>query len=115
MRRSVTRRGSSPALTRFLESPSLPLDNKLLRTCASRRRDGQEEYLFVVTDAAGENIAGLQSLGAACEANGISREEFLADLLMRVQTHPNARIDELLPHRWQPPSTVDSSWPPLGD
>ncbi|MBI2748226.1 MAG: transposase domain-containing protein, partial [Burkholderiales bacterium] len=26
----------------------------------------------------------------------------LRDVLARIHTHPNARIDELLPHRWKP-------------
>ncbi len=42
----------------------------------------------------------LYSLVASCEANGINPEAYLADVLLRVQTHPAARIEELLPHRW---------------
>jgi transposase len=38
---------------------------------------------------------------ATCEANGVNPEQYLADVLLRVQTQPNSRIDELLPHRWQ--------------
>jgi len=30
-------------------------------------------------------------------------------VLLRVQTHPNSRIDELLPHEWQRARAVDSS------
>ena len=52
----------------------------------------------------GENVAGLFSLIATCEANGVNPTEYLADVLMRVQTHPASRIDELLPHNWKPPS-----------
>ncbi len=53
-------------------------------------------------DTAGENLAGLYSLIATCETNGINPVEYLADVLLRVQTHPASRIDELLPHRWAP-------------
>jgi transposase len=28
---------------------------------------------------------------------------YLADVLLRVQTHPASCIDELLPHNWKPP------------
>ncbi len=28
--------------------------------------------------------------------------EYLADVLIRAQTHPASRIDELLPHNWTP-------------
>jgi len=48
------------------------------------------------------NIAGLYSLVATCEANGINPVAYIADVLMRVQTHPISRIHELLPHNWGP-------------
>jgi transposase len=50
----------------------------------------------------------LVSLIATCEANGVNPTEYLANVLMRVQTHPASRIDELLPHNWRP-SRADSS------
>jgi transposase len=60
-------------------------------------------------EQAGKNLAGLYSLVATCEANGLHPEQYLADVLLRIQTHPQSRIDELLPHLWQPPHTDDSS------
>jgi hypothetical protein len=36
-------------------------------------------------------------------------EAYLGDVLMRVNTHPNKRLDELLPHRWAATELVDSS------
>ncbi len=35
---------------------------------------------------------------ATCEANGVNPVEYLGDVLIRVQTHPDSRIDDLLPH-----------------
>jgi hypothetical protein len=52
------------------------------------------------------DLAGLFSLLATCEANGVNPERYLADVLPCLSSHPNARLDELLPHRWKP---VDSS------
>ncbi|MFL5412502.1 MAG: IS66 family transposase [Myxococcales bacterium] len=89
-------------LTLFLKDVHLPLDNnaseRALRVCAL----GRKNFLFVGTDHAGENLAGLYSLVATCEANGVNPVEYLADVLIRVQTHPASRIDELLPHNWKP-------------
>jgi len=45
----------------------------------------------------------LQSLINTCEFNGVNPQDYLADVLMRTQTHPNSRIDELLPWNWKPP------------
>jgi transposase len=91
------------ALTLFLSDPHLPVDNNAseaaLRICAL----GRKNFLFVGNDGAGENLAGLYSLIATCEVNGVNPLEYLADVLLRVQTHPASRIDELLPHNWAPP------------
>jgi transposase len=37
------------------------------------------------------------------ERHGVNALAYLEDVLMRVQTHPAARIDELLPDQWKPP------------
>ncbi len=34
--------------------------------------------------------------------NGVNPVAYLADVLLRVQTHPASRIDELLPQNWVP-------------
>jgi transposase len=39
-----------------------------------------------------------------CEAKGVNPAAYMTDVLLRVQTHPAARIDELLPHNWKPPT-----------
>jgi transposase len=62
--------------------------------------------VFVGHEEAGENIAGLYSLVATCEANGINPYEYLRDVLLRVSSHPAARVDELLPHQWKPAQTA---------
>lgn len=95
-------RGQWEALGRFLEDAVLPLDNNAsegaLRTVAL----GRKNYLFVGHDEAGANIAGLYSLVATCQANGVNPEAYLADVLLRVQSTPQGQVDELLPHRWSP-------------
>jgi transposase len=101
--------GQWDELTLFLTDPHLPIDNNAsegaLRVCAL----GRKNFLFVGTDEAGENLAGLYSLIATCEANGINPVDYLADVLLRVQTHPASRLDELLPHNWTPPRPVPSA------
>ena len=44
-----------------------------------------------------------------CEANGVHPVAYLADVLLRVQTHPASQIDELLPHHWKPPTLQPSA------
>lgn len=89
-----------PHLTAFLDRPELPPDNNLsegaLRVIAKTR----DASLFVGTDEAGENLAVLMSLVQSAKAAGINPQEYLADVLVRVQTWPSARVDELLPENW---------------
>ncbi len=96
-------------LTRFLENARLPLDNNASEGALRVAALGRKNFLFVGHDAAGANLAGLYSLVATCEANGVNPQAYLADVLLRVQTHPQNRIDELLPHRWAPAPALNSS------
>ncbi len=70
---------------------------------------GRKNFLFVSHDAAGRNLAGLYSLVATCEANGVNPRNYLADVLLRVQYHPASRMDELLPGPWSRRLAADTS------
>jgi transposase len=93
--------GQWDALTRFLSDARIPVDNNASENALRAAALGRKNWLFVGHDEAGENVAGLFSLIATCEANGVNPTQYLADVLMRVQTHPASRIDELLPHNWR--------------
>jgi transposase len=89
-------------LNLFLTDPHVPIDNNASERALRVAALGRKNFLFVGTDHAGENLAGLYSLIATCEVNGVNPVAYLADVLLRVQTHAASRIDELLPHRWKP-------------
>ena len=97
------------ALERFVDDERLPLDNNRSEGALRKAALGRKNFLFVGHEAAGENLAGLYALVATCEVNGINPETYLADVLLRVQTHPNSRIDELLPLEWARLRADDSS------
>jgi transposase len=42
------------------------------------------------------------SLIQSAKMNGHDPYAYLTDVLTRLPTHPNNRIEALLPHRWQP-------------
>jgi transposase len=63
---------------------------------------GRKNFLFVGHEEAGDNIAGLYSLTATCEANGVEPIAYLTDVLSRIGSHPAAALDQLLPHKWRP-------------
>jgi transposase len=92
----------------FLTDQHFPIDNNASERALRVAALGRKNFLFVGTHEAGENLAGLYSLIATSEANDVNPVEYLADVLLRVQTHPASRIDELLPHNWRP-LCIDSS------
>jgi transposase len=90
------------ALSQFLENPNLQLDNNSAERALRPIALGRKNFLFVGNEQAGKNLACLQSLVSTCVVNRINPEEYLADILLRVQSHPQDRIDELLPMNWRP-------------
>ena len=97
------------ALTLFLTDQRLPIDNNASERALRVAALGRKNFLFVGHDEAGENLAGLYSLIATCEANEVNPVDYLADVMLRVQAHPASRIDGLLPHNWSPPRPEPSA------
>ena len=91
------------ALSHFLDEPKVRLDNNLSERHLRLVALGRKNFLFVGHDTGGKNLAILQTIVASCVANKLNPQEYLTDVIMRVQHHPQSRIDELLPHRWKPP------------
>jgi transposase len=87
-------------LTAFLGDPRIPVDNNASERALRVVALGRKNFLFVGDEEHGANLAGLYSLVATCDAVGVDPGEYIKDVLMRVDTHPAARVDELLPHNW---------------
>ena len=85
---------------RFLDDARIPIDNNASERALRRVALGRKNFLFVGDIDAGTSIAGLYTLIATCEARGINPFAYLADVIPRVQDHPAARLDELLPGAW---------------
>jgi transposase len=96
-------------LTRFLDDVRIPVDNNAAERALRVVALGRKNFLFVGDPEAGNNLAGLYSLVSTCEAYEIDPVAYLADVLLRIDTHPASQIDELLPHRWVPPTVVEIS------
>jgi hypothetical protein len=101
-------RSNWAALNRYLESGILDIDNnaseRALRTVAL----GRKNWLFAGSDAGGETAATLISLCMTCKAHGVEPWAYLRDVLDRISTHPQSRIAELLPDRWQAVQAIDN-------
>ena len=91
------------ALTRFLDDARIPVDNNRAEGALRVVALGRKNFLFVGDEDTGDNLAGLYSLVATCEANSVDPIAYLQDVLMRLDDHPMSQLDDLLPHRWHPP------------
>jgi transposase len=57
--------------------------------------------MFAGNDEAAQGLAQNMSFVVSCDMNGVNPQVYLADVLIRIQTHPAKDIDDLLPHRWK--------------
>ena len=90
------------ALTRFLEDGQLPVDNNWIENQIRPIAIGRNNWLFAGSLRAGQRAAAAMSLIQSAKLNGHDPHAYLKDVLTRLPTHMNSRIDELLPHRWSP-------------
>ena len=90
------------ALTRYLDDGMLPIDNNRIELQIRPIAVGRHNWLFAGSLRAGKRAAAVMTLVQSAKLNGHDPYAYLKDVLTRLPTHPNSRIGELLPHRWQP-------------
>jgi transposase len=99
--------GRWPALTRFLDDGTLPIDNNWVENRIRPIALGRSNWLFAGSLRAGKRAAAVMSLIQSARLNGHDPYRYLKDVLERLPTQPASRIGELLPHSWMP--AVNSS------
>ena len=92
------------ALTRHLEDGVVPIDNNFIERQIKPWAMGRKAWLFCGSELAGQRAAIVMSLVQSAKLNGHDPWAYLRDVLERLPSHPNSRIEELLPHRWQKPA-----------
>lgn len=89
------------AFTLFLDDGRVAIDNnpaeRALRPVVLTRKNA----LFAGSDAGGETFADAMTLIETAKLAGLNPEAYLADILVRINDHPNKRLDDLLPWNWQ--------------
>ncbi|MBS0451911.1 MAG: IS66 family transposase [Proteobacteria bacterium] len=94
------------ALTRHLDDGAVALDNNHLERQIKPWAMGRRAWMFVGSELAGQRAAIVMSLVQSARMNGHDPWAYLRDVLQRLPTQPNSRIEDLLPHRWQPASNA---------
>jgi transposase len=90
------------ALTRFLDDGALPIDNNWIENRIRPIAIGRSNWLFAGSLRGGQRAAAVMSLIQSARLNGHDPYAYLRDVLDKLPTQPNSRIEELLPHRWTP-------------
>ena len=93
------------ALTRYLEDPQVPIDNNWCENQIRPVALGRSNWLFAGSLRAGRRAAAAMSLLQSAKLNGHDPYAYLKDVLTRLPTQPASRLEELLPHHWQPPQS----------
>jgi transposase len=88
-------------LMRHLDDGAVPLDNNFLERQIKPWQMGRKNWLFAGSELAGQRAAVVMSLVQSAKLNGHDPWAYLRDVLARLPTQLNSRIDELLPHCWQ--------------
>ena len=63
--------------------------------------EGHTSWMFAGSEGGAENAAILFSVIVSCKLHGVDPFAYLRDVLMRIQTHPASRVEELIPREWQ--------------
>lgn len=73
-----------------------PVENKIRPTVI-----GKKNYLFMGSHDAAQCSAMIYSFLISCKANNINPEEWLEDVLIRINSTKKSELAELLPNRWK--------------
>ena len=83
----------------FKHAPSR-IDNNLAENALRPLKLGAKNWLFIGHPDAGPRAAIMFTLVENCRQAKINPEAYFADVLARIDDHPNSRIEELIPQNW---------------
>jgi transposase len=90
-----------PSFTRFLDDGRVCLSNNAAERALRGIALGRKSWLFCGSDRGGQRAAAMYSLIITCKMNDTDPQAWLADVLVRIATHPAHRLAELLPWNWK--------------
>jgi transposase len=105
-------RNNWEALKRYTGSGYLSIDNNVSEQHMKTIATGRKNWLFTGSEAGGKTMAILFSVVSSCRRHGHEPFVYLRDVLTRLPELPKDRLAELLPDRWKPAETAESSVEP---
>jgi transposase len=89
------------ALSGFIDNAQVPIDNNWIENQMRPVALGRKNWLFAGSLRAGQRAAAVMSLIQSAKLNGHDPHAYLKDVMEKLPSWPNSRIEELLPHRWK--------------
>ena len=88
-------------LTRFLDHGEVEIDTNLVENRVRPIAIGRKNYLFAGSHEAAQRAAILYSLLNTCTLHGVNPQEWLVDVLKRIDTMAEEDMYTLLPQHWK--------------
>ena len=88
-------------LSGFTRNGRVEIDNNLVENRVRPIALGRKNYLFAGSHAAAANAATIYSLLEICQLHEVHPQEWLMEILTRVETTPDEELHTLLPHHWK--------------
>ena len=85
----------------YLSDPDVPMDTNHLERALRPIPMGKKNWMFCWTEVGAEKVGWAQTLIATCRIHEIDPYTYLVDVLQRIDTHPQSRVEELTPRRWK--------------
>lgn len=90
------------ALNEFCRDGWVEIDNNIGENALRSVAVGRKNYLFFGSDNGGESAAIIYSLLVTCKLNGVEPEDWLREVIMKINDWPSNRVHELLPWNFLP-------------
>lgn len=78
----------------------IEIDNNLAENAIRPLAIGRKAFLFAGSHQAAEMTAAMYSFMATCKKNGVDEQQWLTDVLERIQSHKHKDLYQLLPNNW---------------
>jgi transposase len=92
--------GQHRPLRQYLEDGRIPIDNNACERSIRPIAIGRRNWLFAGSMRGGRAAAVIYTLIECCRLAKVDMVRYLADVLVRVATHPASRVEDLLPANW---------------
>lgn len=88
-------------LMRYTQNGMLHIDNNLVENVIRPTVIGKKNFMFMGSHDGAQRTAMIYSFMLSCKANNINPEEWLADVLSRIDDTRHSQLVDLLPHMWK--------------